>query len=209
MLDQVTKSSRMVNALLATAALLITLLAAAEAEGSLLDNHVWIHGAEDCSNTHDPAIETYKFDGEKTIDLGQRKLMIIPIPGHQSESIAIYDSQTKWLLTGDSVYPGIISVLDWNDYRQSIDRLVEFSEAYAVSSVMGSHIEMSQTPGLPYERGTLYQPNEASLALPAAALADLKRSLDQAGKKKQELTSGSIIIRPVPWFARVLNRILK
>ncbi len=145
----------------------------------------------------------------KIIDLGGRELTIFRIPGHQSEYVAIYDPHTKWLLTGDSVYPGIISVLDWDEYRASIDRLVEFSSTREVLAVLGSHIEMSRTPGVPYERGSTFQPNEASLLLPVVELSDLKRHLDKAGSTRQELTSGSIIVRPVPWPVRALIRVLK
>ncbi len=143
------------------------------------------------------------------IDLGERELTIFRIPGHQSESVAIYDPQTKWLLTGDSVYPGIISVLDWDKYRTSVDRLVEFSKSHEILAVLGSHIEMSQTPGVPYERGGTFQPNEASLVLPVAALTELKRKLDKAGVNRQEIKSSRVIVRPVPWPARVLIRLLK
>ena len=40
------------------------------------------------------------------LDLGNRKLTIIPLPGHKSDAVAVYDSETQWLLTGDSLYPG-------------------------------------------------------------------------------------------------------
>jgi hydroxyacylglutathione hydrolase len=68
--------------------------------------------------------------GEARIDLGGRELIVLPIPGHQAESVAIYDSQTGWLLTGDTVYPGRLYVNDWNDYRASIRKLVEFSKTH-------------------------------------------------------------------------------
>jgi hydroxyacylglutathione hydrolase len=145
----------------------------------------------------------------KSIDLGGREITIFAIPGHQSDSVAVYDARTKWLLTGDAVYPGIISVLDWKGYFSSIDRLVQFAATHEVSAVLGSHIEMSKTPGVPYERGTVFQPNEAGLALPASALNELKASLDNTGGKHQEVISGSIIVREVPWAARMLIRALK
>ncbi len=303
---------------LMAAGLLTSTLAYAAAGNPALAGHVWIHGAEDCSKSQDPALETFPFDadtyilrqskcvdyeapfiyvlfgkhtvlvqdtgatsdaskfplydtiaelvrsrssgtegalkvlvvhshshgdhkaadgqfvgkpnvsvvpptrrglkdflsslgaeGDKIIDLGGRKLTIFRVPGHQSESVAIYDPHTKWLLTGDSVYPGIISVLDWNKYRTSVDRLVEFSKSHEVSAVLGSHIEMSRTPGVPYARGRTFQPDEASLLLPVATLAEIKRSLDKAGKKRQEITLGGVIVRPVPLPARVLIRVLK
>ncbi|MCH2236210.1 MAG: MBL fold metallo-hydrolase, partial [Crocinitomicaceae bacterium] len=53
-------------------------------------------------------------------DLGNRKLSIIPTPGHQNQAIIIYDAHTKWLLTRDSFYPGQIYIKDWQDYKLSI-----------------------------------------------------------------------------------------
>lgn len=48
------------------------------------------------------------------IDLGGRILKVIAAPGHQEEAVAVYDAQTGWLLTGDSLYPGRIYVKNWN-----------------------------------------------------------------------------------------------
>lgn len=93
------------------------------------------------------------------IDLGNRKLTIIPIPGHQDQSIAIYDHQTKWLLTGDTFYPGLIRVKNWGEFKASIARLVEFSDANPVSLVLGSHIEMNTLTKDIYKIGSTYQPN--------------------------------------------------
>jgi len=39
------------------------------------------------------------------IDLGNRIVDIIPIPGHNEASIALYDRLTGNLMTGDSLYP--------------------------------------------------------------------------------------------------------
>src|SRR5690606_9602872 len=44
------------------------------------------------------------------IDLGGRVIDLIPIPGHDAASIALYDRQTAVLLTGDSFYPGRLYV---------------------------------------------------------------------------------------------------
>lgn len=60
------------------------------------------------------------------LDLGGRKVTIIPIPGHQEQSIALYDHQTQWLLTGDTLYPSLIRVKNWGDFKNSIARLFEF-----------------------------------------------------------------------------------
>src|SRR5262249_11813437 len=46
------------------------------------------------------------------IDLGGRIVDVIPIPGHNDASIALYDRATGLLLTGDSLYPGRLYVSD-------------------------------------------------------------------------------------------------
>ncbi len=78
-------------------------------------------------------------------DLGNRMMKIIPIPGHQASSIAVYDTSTKILLTGDTFYPGRLYVNDWYAFKMSIERLVKFTDIYEVSTILGNHIEMTQT----------------------------------------------------------------
>ena len=60
-------------------------------------------------------------------DLGNRMVDIVPIPGHQPASVAIYDRRTGLLLTGDTLYPGRLYVRDAPAFVQSIDRLVDFT----------------------------------------------------------------------------------
>lgn len=104
-------------------------------------------------------------NSEREVDLGGRKLTIIPLPGHKSDAIAVYDEQTQWLLTGDSLYPGRLYIKDWQSYRQSIARLQSFAEIKPISALMGTHIEMTTSLGKDYEMGSTYQPNEAALPM--------------------------------------------
>lgn len=143
------------------------------------------------------------------IDLGGRELSVLPIPGHQAESIAIYDPHTKWLLTGDTIYPGIISVLDWDEYRASIETLVNFASSHKVSAVLGSHIEMSKTPSVVYERGTIYQPEEASLVLPVEVLSKVSTGLAKTEGKRQTVMTDSVVVESISFPVRVLIRFLK
>src|SRR5262245_23547209 len=98
-------------------------------------------------------------DGLAKVDLGGRTLYIIPVPGHHDQAVAVYDSRTRWLLTGDTVYPGWLYVKDWKEYRSSIRRLVEFTKEHSISAVLGTHVEMSRS-GTPFPPGTTFQPNE-------------------------------------------------
>ena len=115
-------------------------------------------------------------DGNGTIDLGGRVLDVIPIPGHQTASIALYDRATGNLLTGDSLYPGRLYVgeADVPAYAESARRLAQFVHTHPVAHVLGTHIEQSRTPYLDYPRGTVYQPDEHPLELTRANVLELE-----------------------------------
>src|SRR5437868_6432207 len=109
------------------------------------------------------------------IDLGDRVLDVIPIPGHDRVSVAFYDRQTGVLLTGDSLYPGrlYVPVAEFATFVESTQRLVDFTEGKIVNHVLGTHIEQSSTPYVDYPVGTKYQPEEHSLELSRAHLLEL------------------------------------
>ncbi|PTM08440.1 MAG: MBL fold metallo-hydrolase [Bacteroidetes bacterium] len=130
-------------------------------------------------------------------DLGNRLLQIIPIPGHQASSIAVYDTFTKILLTGDTFYPGRLYIKDWSTFKLSIDRLVTFTNNNKVSTILGNHIEMTQTPGVDYPIETLYQPKEHQLPLNVIDLKELSSALTKLGDKPAKQIHDSFIIYPV------------
>jgi len=108
-----------------------------------------------------------------TLDLGGRMLDIIPIPGHEATSIAVYDRETRILLTGDTIYPGRLYVRDWPAFKSSIERLAGFVKIHDVAKVLGTHIEMSNKPGIDYPVRTTYQPEEHDLAMTPANVFEL------------------------------------
>ena len=154
----------------------------------------------------------YKFrnwpDDVAYIELGGRKLTVIPTPGHQEDAITIYDSQTKWLLTGDTVYPGYIYIKDWDAYKNSIARLVKFAHEHEVISLLGAHIEMTEIPGEYYPIGTTYQPNEASLALPPDALEALNVALAKSDAPSKIVFDDFIIV-PMSTFQKIISSVAK
>jgi hydroxyacylglutathione hydrolase len=115
------------------------------------------------------------------LDLGGRVLDVLAIPGHQAEHVAIYDRRTGLLLTGDTLYPGLLFINDWTAYRASISRLASFVAAHPIAHVLGAHIEMTSTPKVNYPYGTTYQPNEHVLQLSAAHVAELDAALTALG----------------------------
>ncbi len=130
-------------------------------------------------------------------DLGGRLMKIIPIPGHQASSIAVYDTSTKILLTGDTFYPGRLYVKDWNAFKMSIERLVKFTDNNEISTTLGNHIEMTQTAGVDYPMETIYQPKEHQLPLSVATLKELSSALAKLGDKPTKEVHDSFIIYPV------------
>ena len=107
------------------------------------------------------------------IDLGGRVLDVLPIPGHQPASIALYDRRTGILLTGDTFYPGRLYVRDTAAFAASIDRLAKFVSRHRVTHMLGAHVENKRTPFQDYPAGTVDQPDEHDLDLGRAQLFEL------------------------------------
>jgi glyoxylase-like metal-dependent hydrolase (beta-lactamase superfamily II) len=116
-----------------------------------------------------------------TIDLGGRILDVLAIPGHEQTHIAIYDRQTGLLLTGDTLYPGLLFINDWATYRTSVGRLAQFVGTHPIAHVLGAHVEMTSTPKQNYAYGTTYQPAEHVLQLTAANVLELDAALTALG----------------------------
>lgn len=107
-------------------------------------------------------------------DLGGRVLEITGSPGHHRAAITVYDPDTGFLLTGDTVYPGRLYVPDMAAFTASLDRLVSFCESRPVSQVLGCHLEMTRRPGKDYPIGCLYQPGEPPLPMTVARLTAVR-----------------------------------
>jgi glyoxylase-like metal-dependent hydrolase (beta-lactamase superfamily II) len=123
--------------------------------------------------------------GLGSIDLGGRVIDVIPIPGHNDASIALYDRLTGNLLTGDSLYPGRlgVSLAEVPNFAASARRLADFVATHNVAHVLGTHIEQTKTAYLDYPRGTVYQPEEHSLDLTRAHVIELNDAFIKMGDK--------------------------
>ncbi|MFD0738884.1 MBL fold metallo-hydrolase [Lysobacter koreensis] len=104
-------------------------------------------------------------EGEATFELGGRALTVLPLPGHEPAHIAVYDARSGSLFSGDTLYPGLLTIRDWPAYRASAQRLAAFAATHRIAQVLGAHIEMTTTPGRMYPLETAYQPHEHALAL--------------------------------------------
>ncbi len=131
------------------------------------------------------------------VDLGNRVMDAIAIPGHDTVSMALYDRQTAILLAGDSLYPGRLYVRDLDDFQKSTERMIHFTEGKVVAHILGNHIEETRTPYLDYPVGTMYQPDEHELALSRGALLELEEALLSLHGKPARLALRDISIWPV------------
>jgi hydroxyacylglutathione hydrolase len=131
------------------------------------------------------------------VDLGNRVLDAIAIPGHDTVSMALYDRQTAILLAGDSLYPGRLYVHDLDAFQKSTERMIRFTEGKVVAHILGNHIEQTRTPYLDYPVGTMYQPDEHELSLSRGALLELEEGLLSLHGKPARLALRDISIWPV------------
>ena len=147
-------------------------------------------------------------NGQKIIDLGGRKITVFPTPGHQEEAITLYDEKNNWLLTGDTLYPGLIYIKDWQRYQKSIDKIATFATNNKVTAIMGAHIEMKKQPGEYYEIGSTYQPDEANLALSVHSLSNLNAKL-QTVDEPAEMIFDEFIIMPMGGVQKSLSNLVR
>jgi glyoxylase-like metal-dependent hydrolase (beta-lactamase superfamily II) len=110
------------------------------------------------------------------VDLGGRIIEVTHVPGHHPASVAFYDSQTGFLVTGDTVYPGRLYARDYPAFVDSLNRLVDFAKSRKVSYVLGAHVEMTDTPRKEYPIGARYQPNEHRLEMSMNDLVNVRNA---------------------------------
>ena len=138
-------------------------------------------------------------------DLGDRILDILPIPGHEASSIAVYDRRTHILLTGDTFYPGRLYVRDGKAFTASIQRLVDFSATHSVAHFLGTHIEQSSTPFKDYPVGTIDQPSEHALELTHTDLLEMNAALGMMDGNVTRKAFSSLTICQLPDESRTLR----
>jgi glyoxylase-like metal-dependent hydrolase (beta-lactamase superfamily II) len=176
------------------------------------DDHTW--GDKALQTLNDPAIpidfvpakiaETQAFFHIATwpttpgdVDLGGRPLNVIPIPGHDIVSIALYDRRTGILLTGDSLYPGRLYIRDFAAFQASTQRLIAFMQGKPVAHILGNHIEQSATPFLDYPIGSIYHPKEHVLDLTFGTLLELENGLESMQTSPHLLATRDFTIWPL------------
>ena len=82
--------------------------------------------------------------GSADYKLGSRDIVVLPMPGHTADSIALYDHREQLLFTGDTLYPGLLFIESWQDFSASLARLEAFVRRHPVKWMLGGHLEMSR-----------------------------------------------------------------
>ena len=141
--------------------------------------------------------------GQATLDLGDRPLDVLPTPGHAPDHVMLLDRERGLLLSGDALYPGWLFVRDWPAFRDSTRRIVGVARASAdagrpIRQILGAHIEMSSRPGVAYEYGATYHPDEAPLPLTVDDLFALDAALEDAGDTPRQIDFDHFTVEPVP-----------
>lgn len=137
-------------------------------------------------------------DDVGSVDLGDRLIDAIPIPGHSAASIALYDRKTAILFSGDTLYPGRLYVRNFPEFVASVTRLVQFTSGKPVAEILGNHIEQTRTPFLDYPEGMLYQPDEHDLQLSRGSLLELDDALVSLHGHPARLALRDFTIWPSP-----------
>ena len=120
-------------------------------------------------------------EGVASFDLGGRSLEILPIPGHHPAGIAVYDTLTGMLLTGDNLLPGRVYISDLDSSRASSRRLVEFIENRPVSHVLGGHLELDNGGRL-YQPSSTYRPDQRELQLTREHVLALEQAFGDSSR---------------------------
>jgi hydroxyacylglutathione hydrolase len=119
----------------------------------VVDNQLSLHWHEHLGSAEGystPAFEVSEWlhPGE-SIDLGNRKLMVLYTPGHSNDSISLYDPVANFLFAGDFIYQGDLFAFLPNsslgDYEQGASNVL--ATITADTSVFGAH--RLRPPGTP------------------------------------------------------------
>jgi glyoxylase-like metal-dependent hydrolase (beta-lactamase superfamily II) len=134
-------------------------------------------------------------EGQATLNLGGREVIVLPTPGHEDAHITMYDTRTQFLLTGDTLYPGWLTVRNWPAYLHSARRLQQFVTEHPVSLVLGGHVEAEKRPRKMYPYGTRFQPDEHPLPLKVSHVHAWHAACEAMGSAPHDDTHDDFVIQ--------------
>ena len=117
-------------------------------------------------------------EGEASLDLGGRTVLVVPAPGHHPAHVFFYDSRTGLLLTGDHLLSGRLLIFDLDEYRESTRRLVDLSKRVPITWVLGAHSELDGRGRQFWWPGSTHHPDERAHHLPPESIDALSDALE-------------------------------
>ncbi|MFT5013439.1 MAG: hydroxyacylglutathione hydrolase [Patiriisocius sp.] len=153
--------------------------------------------------THEEVMEYWGFSNypEQRIEynLGGRTLIVTGTPGHQSSELAMYDTWTDLLYTGDMFYRGRLYLEDWDAWAASIKRVRQLADEYPVTHLINNHIEMTNTAKVDYPIGTNWQPNEPPMQMTLKMLDIAVDAIDDVNGPGIYKYDDFMLYNEIPW----------
>ncbi len=153
--------------------------------------------------THEEVMDYWGFSNypEQRIeyDLGGRTFVVTGTPGHQSSEIALYDTWTDLLYTGDMFYRGRLYLEDWDAWAASIKRLRQLASDYPVTHLVNNHIEMTASAKVDYPIGSTWQPNEPPMQMTLEMLDIAVDAIDDVKGPGIYKYDDFMIYNEIPW----------
>lgn len=153
--------------------------------------------------THEEVLDYWGFtaypDQRIEYDLGGRTLIVTGSPGHQSSELAMYDTWTDLLYTGDMFYRGRLYLEDWEAWAASIKRIRRLADDYPVTHLVNNHIEMTNTPKVDYPVGTTWHPDEPPMQMTLEMLDEAVRAIEDVTGPGIYKYDDFLIYNEIPW----------
>jgi len=115
-------------------------------------------------------------NGTAHVDLGGRRVDVLPAPGHSPAHLLFYDQDAGFLFSGDFLMPGRLLVNDFGAYLATAQRIAELLKDRPVSLVLGGHVEKDREGKLLPWQSTVH-PGERPLPLARADVVALPAAL--------------------------------
>tara|TARA_R110000787_G_C13418202_1_gene444646 strand:- start:941 stop:1879 length:939 start_codon:yes stop_codon:yes gene_type:complete len=139
-------------------------------------------------------------DENGTLDLGGRKVDVLPTPGHHASHVMVYDAATRILFSGDAIYPGrLYFVCDKaEEYAASLGRVADFAQTHQIDWLLGGHVEMKAEAGQSFGQQHKSRRGEHLLELPGSALGDVTAAFAGIGDYPRVTPFPEFMLLPHP-----------
>jgi hydroxyacylglutathione hydrolase len=139
-------------------------------------------------------------DDVGTLDLGGRKVDVLPTPGHHASHVMVYDAATRIMFSGDAIYPGRLYFVceEAGEYAASLDRVADFAKTHQINWLLGGHVEMKAAPGQSFGQQDKSRRGEHLLELPGNALGDVTAAFAGIGDYPRVTPFPEFMLLPHP-----------